>query len=87
VAAWSGKELVGSAVTERGMLWWKNGVERPMMSPHVVSKSYLFHGTFNNIGRSDFVSYDDVFTFLVNVDGATGSGRVHMWGSVHFVHC
>lgn len=47
-------------VTERGMMWWVNGVKRPNQSPHVnYPRGYQFHGTFSSVSAGNLLVLDD----------------------------
>lgn len=72
--------VVGS-VTEDGLRWWRNSVEQPKNSPHVVPADYLFHGSMRPVYNGDVVDYQDYLTWRHNI-GPGGTAAVTFAGSV-----
>lgn len=65
-----------SLVAESGMSWQRNAAAMSRNASHLVPVSYLFHGTFNPVRESDYVSCGDAFTFRVDIGGNTGTATV-----------
>jgi len=64
------------------MIWTRNGNSQPQQSPHTVSKGYVFHGTFNPLKDGDVLSFTDILTFTVDVNGNTGHGNIIVFGNI-----
>lgn len=72
--------VVGS-VTEDGLRWWRNSIEQPKNSPHIVPADYLFHGSMRPVYNGDIVDYQDYLTWRHNI-GPGGTAAVTFAGSV-----
>ncbi|MEH3067523.1 MAG: hypothetical protein PGN15_05500 [Aeromicrobium erythreum] len=69
------RSIAASTVKETGMAWWHNGTKKPTQSPHNVSASYQFHGTYNPVKKNYYIRYQDEFYFRHNIGGG---GDVHI---------
>jgi hypothetical protein len=74
--------IITSNVAETGMAWTRNGANRPRQAPHNVGKNYQFHGTYNPCQDWDTITYNDHFSFRVNVGGHTGNGVLNIAGNL-----
>jgi hypothetical protein len=72
-----------SPVSERGLQYWRNGVEQRRNSDHVEAIDYVFHGTMSGVFVGEHVEYADFFVFRADFGGGqTGTARVTIAGSV-----
>lgn len=76
-------KICASDAAESGMKWTKNGTQMPMNSPHVEWCGYVFHGTYNPVGKDDKVTYSDSWTFRHNL-GQGGTAVIEIWGNLWF---
>jgi hypothetical protein len=73
--------VVGT-VDERGVSWWRNGVEQPRNASHPgIPGDYLLHGTLLKVWNGDAVDYQDYLSWRHNV-GTGGRIAVVFAGSV-----
>ena len=78
------KAIIVSPVSETGLWYWINGVRQPRNSPHVVGKTYIFHGTMSGVDTGERVQYQDYMTFRHNIGGG-GTGSITFAGVVRMV--
>jgi hypothetical protein len=77
-----------SPVSESGMQWTRNGRRMPRQAPHPnVFCRYQFHGTYNPEHDFDVISYNDHFTFRVEVGGQTGTANLDIHGTFYSAKC
>ncbi|WP_158702447.1 hypothetical protein [Kitasatospora sp. MMS16-BH015] len=79
--------IVTGSVSEAGMTWTRNGSNMSRQAPHVEGCGYTFHGTYNPDNDYDWITYNDVLTFRVNVGGQTGSATLTIQGSFTSAGC
>lgn len=72
--------IITSYISEGGMRWTKNNINMSANASHYVPKGYWFHGTLTPVYHNDRISYNDVFTFSVNVAGKPGTGTLSIVG-------
>lgn len=75
------RSICRNPVTEYGARWFKNGVNQGGNQGHVEPCDYLFHGTFTPVRGKDKISYYDIYTFRVVVNGKTGTARLETGGN------
>ena len=84
--------IVVSPVSEpAGMAWTRNGTRQGNQAPHSGAKAKecgnTFHGTFNPEHDFDSITYNDHFTFEIEVSGETGSADLDIDGSFYSAPC
>jgi hypothetical protein len=73
--------VVGT-VDERGVSWWRNGVEQPQNGQHLgIPADYLMHGSLLKVWNGDVVDYQDYVSWQHNI-GTGGRIAVVFAGSV-----
>jgi hypothetical protein len=79
--------ITTGSVAESGMSWTRNGANMPQQAPHVEGCTYIFHGTYNPDNDYDFMTYNDVLTFRIDISGQTGTATLDIKGSFTSAGC
>jgi hypothetical protein len=62
------------------MNWTRNGVRQGRQAAHVEPCNYQFHGSYNPGRDGDRITYSDVLTFRVSVNGTPGTATLSIRG-------
>lgn len=69
-------------ITERGLSWWRNGIEQLQSTGHPQELAiYRFHGVMKKVWNGDVLDYQDYISWRHNI-GPGGRAAVTFAGSV-----